>query len=166
MSAYILPLFIVGVLIAGFAGRVPVYGSFVSGVKQALQLLLSVMPYFCAVLIAVELFTASGLAEKTQTALAPLLNALGIPPELAQLVVIRPLSGSGSTAVLRELIQTYGADSRIARCGCVMVGASETTFYMAAVYFSTVKERKLRYAIPVCLIASLAGAVAACALVR
>ena len=88
------------------------------------------------------------------------------PPQLTQLVVIRPLSGNGSIAVLQTLMDEYGADSYIVRCGSVIVGASETTFYVATIYFSTVKEKKLRYAVPVCLIASLAGAVAACALCR
>ena len=166
MSAYVLPLFIIFVLVVGFCKRVPVYGSFVSVVKQAIELLLSVMPYFCAILIAVELFSASGLAEKLQNALSPLFSALGIPPELTRLVIVRPLSGNGSLAILREMIEQYGADSYVARCACAVAGAGETIFYVAAIYFSTVRESKLRYAVPVALIASLVGAVTACALVR
>lgn len=166
MSAYVLPLFIIFVLVVGFCKRVPVYGSFVSGVKQAIELLLSVMPYFCAILIAVELFSASGLAEKLQNALSPFFSALGIPPELTRLVIVRPLSGNGSLAILREMIEQYGADSYVVRCACAVAGAGETIFYVAAIYFSTVRESKLRYAVPVALIASLVGAVTACALVR
>ena len=166
MSAYIIPLFILVVLVTGFCRRVPIYGSFVTGVKGSLQLLFSIMPYFTVILIAVQLFTASGLGAKTEQLLKPVFTALGIPPQLTQLVVIRPLSGNGSIAVLQTLMDEYGADSYIVRCGSVIVGASETTFYVATIYFSTVKEKKLRYAVPVCLIASLAGAVAACALCR
>lgn len=166
MSAYILPLFILAVIVVGFCKRVPVYGSFVAGVKGSLELLMSIMPYFTVILIAVELFTVSGLGGKLEELLTPLFNALGIPAELTQLVIIRPLSGNGSIAMLQTLMDKYGADSYIVRCGSVIVGASETTFYVATIYFSTVKEKKLRYAIPVCLIASLTGAVAACALCR
>lgn len=166
MSAYIIPLFILVVIVAGFFRRVPVYGSFVTGVKGSLDLLLSIMPYFTVILIAVELFTASGLGAKLERLLEPVFTALGIPSELTQLVIIRPLSGNGSIAMLQTLMNEYGADSYIVRCGSVIVGASETTFYVATIYFSTVKEKKLRYAIPVCLAASLVGAVAACALCR
>ena len=166
MSAYIIPLFILVVIVVGFFRRVPVYGSFVTGVKGSLDLLLSIMPYFTVILIEVDLFTASGLGAKLERLIEPVFTALGIPSELTQLVIIRPLSGNGSMAMLQTLMNEYGADSYIVRCGSVIVGASETTFYVATIYFSTVKEKKLRYAIPVCLAASLVGAVAACALCR
>lgn len=166
MSAYILPLFILALIVAGFFKKVPIYGSFVAGVKGSLQLLLSIMPYFTTILIAIELFTASGLGEKLTQVLKPLFTAMGIPAELSQLVILRPLSGNGSIAALQTIIDEYGADSYIARCGSVIVGASETTFYVATIYFSTVKEYKLRYAIPVCLLASLIGAAGGCALCK
>ena len=110
--------------------------------------------------------TVSAAGGHARVALSPLFSALGIPPELTRLVVVRPLSGNGSLAILGEMIEQYGADSYVARCACAVAGAGETTFYVAAIYFSTVRESKLRYAVPVALIASLVGAVTACALVR
>lgn len=166
MSKYILPLFILAVIISGFFKKVPLYNSFVGGIKDSLDLLVSIMPYFCTILIAVELFSLSGLSAYMQKALSPLFTALGIPQELCDLMIIRPLSGNGSLAIVQNLIDTHGADSYIARCAAVIVGASETTFYIATVYFSTVKARKLRYAIPVCLIATYVGAIAACMLCK
>lgn len=163
---YILPVFIIAVLIAGFVKKVGVYDSFVEGAKQSIELILSIFPYICAVLIAVELFELSGLNAYFARFLSPLFNVLGIPEELCELVIIRPLSGNGSLAILENIYKTYGADSYIARCGSVIVGASETVFYVATVYFSTTKVKKLRYAIPVALFSCYAGAVFACLLCK
>ena len=166
MSKYILPVFIVGVIIVGFLKKVPVYDSFVSGVRQSMDLLISILPYFCTILIAVELFSLSGLNKYLEKLLEPVFTALGIPSQLCELLIIRPLSGNGSIALLQSLYLEHGADSYIARCASVIVGASDTTFYIATVYFSTVKAHKLRYAIPVSLIASYIGAVVACVVCR
>lgn len=166
MSKYILPVFVICVLAVGFVKKVSVYNSFVEGAKQSVSLVLSVFPYICAVLIAVELFSASGLNSYLSRILAPLVRLLGIPEQLCELVVIRPLSGNGSLAVLEDIYGTYGPDSYIARCGSVIVGASETVFYIATVYFSATKVKKLRYAVPVSLFSCYLGAVVACLICR
>lgn len=166
MSKYILPVFIGVIIIAAFIKRVPVYDSFVKGSKESISLILSVFPYICAVLIAVELFSLSGLNSYLAKITSPVLSFLGIPPELSEILIIRPLSGNGSLALLEGIYENYGVDSYIARCASVIVGASETVFYVGSVYFSTTKVKKLRYAIPVSLIACYAGAVASCLLCR
>ena len=99
MSKYILPVFVICVIAVGFVKKVSVYNSFVEGAKQSVSLVLSVFPYICAVLIAVELFSASGLNSYLSRILAPLFRLLGIPEQLCELVVISPLSGNGSLAV-------------------------------------------------------------------
>ncbi len=157
-------MFVLAIIAAGFFKRVNVYDSFVSGAQESLRLIASIFPYICAVLIATELFSASGLAAVMTDALAPLFKLTGVPEQLCELVIIRPLSGNGSLAVLEKLIAEYGADSYIARCGCVIVGASETVFYVCTVYVSTTKVRKLRYALPVSLFSCLVGAVVSCLL--
>ena len=103
MSKYILPVFIVGVIIVGFLKKVPVYDSFVSGVRQSMDLLISILPYFCTILIAVELFSLSGLNKYLEKLLEPVFTALGIPSQLCELLIIRPLSGNGSIALLQSL---------------------------------------------------------------
>lgn len=166
MSKFILPVFIILVLIIGYVKKVGVYDSFVEGSSQSVKLILEIFPYICAVLIAVELFSLSGLNAYFSRFLAPVFNLFGIPEELCELVVIRPLSGNGSIAILENIYKTYGADSYVARCGSVIVGASETVFYIATVYFSTIKVKKLRYAIPVSLFSCYLGAIMACLLCR
>ena len=166
MTKYILPIFIIAVLILGFVKKVHIYDSFTVGAKDIFKHLFSIFPFICAILILVELFRVSGLADATARLMSPVLTFLGIPPELTELIVIRPLSGNGSIAILERLYAEYGPDSYISRCASIIVGASETVFYIAVVYFSTTKVKKLRYAIPVSLFASFVGVVFSCFLAR
>lgn len=166
MSKYILPVFIFLVIIIAFIKKVPVYDNFVKGSKESISLILSIFPYICAVLVAVELFSLSGLNAYLAKIMSPILTFLGIPEELCELLIIRPLSGNGSLAILEEIYKTHGADNYISRCASVIVGASETVFYVGTVYFSTTKVKKLRYAIPISLFACYFGAVMACLLCK
>ena len=122
LSEFFLPVFIIAVLAIGFFCRVNVYDSFVTGAREGVKLVLSVFPYICAVLIATELFSVSGMSAALTDLLAPLFRFLGIPEQLCELVIVRPLSGNGSLAVLEKLIAEYGADSYIARCGRPILG--------------------------------------------
>ena len=119
-----------------------------------------------AIFVFVELMKVSGVSDWLSIKIAPVLEALGIPAELSELIILRPFSGNGSLAIVRDIYATYGVDSYIARCASVVIGASDTIFYVVAVYFSTTKVKKLRYTIPVCLIASLVGSITACWFVR
>ena len=166
MTKYIIPFFIITILILGFIKKVPVFDSFCEGCKESLELVFSIFPFICSILIAVELFSLSGLNSYLSHFLEPLFRVLGIPSELCELLVIRPLSGNGSLAMLEKIFKTYGADSYISRCAAVIVGASETVFYISTVYFSTTKVKKLRYAIPISLFACYAGAIISCLLCR
>ena len=164
--ALIIPIIFIAVIACAAVKRVNVYSGFTRGVEGAVKFVLSLLPCLAAVFMMCALFEESGLSELMIKLTSPAFSFFGVPEELTKLILIKPLSGSGSLAYLTEILNEYGADSYRVRCGSVIVGASETTFYVATIYFSTVKEKKLRYAIPVCLAASLVGAVAACALCR
>ncbi|NCA66605.1 MAG: spore maturation protein [Clostridia bacterium] len=166
MSAYILPVLIIMVLIFAFIRRVAVFDSFAEGAKEALKLIGSIFPYIAGIFVCVTLFRVSGLAAAVTKLVTPFSNTIGIPPELTELIVIRPMSGSGSLALIENIYETYGADSYIARCASVIMGSSETIFYVAAIYFSTTNVKKLRFAIPIALFASVAGAIISCLLCR
>lgn len=104
---------------------------------------------------------------KTVVRIFPALLAwLGIPPETAILMVVRPVSGSGALAAASDIIGTYGPDSRIGRTAAVMLGSTETTFYVLAVYFGACGVRRSRWAIPAAIAADLTGFLVAAALVR
>ncbi len=166
MSAYIIPLFILIMILYGALKKVPIYDCFTQGAKESLTLVFSIFPYIMAIYIGVQLFKASGIGNALAELLFPVFNVIGIPKELTELIIIRPLSGSGSLALLEEIYKTHGSDSYIARCASVLVGCSETVFYIAAVYFSTTKVKKLRSGIPIALIATFAGAIISCLFCR
>ena len=110
---------------------------------------------------AVYMLRASGALELAVLALAPLLERVGLDPELLPLMLVRPISGSAALGVGAELISTYGPDSQLGRTAAVMLGSTETTFYTIAVYFGAVGITRTRYAVPAALCADLTGFLAA-----
>jgi len=166
IADYILPAVLLLVAVVGLVAKVPLFDSFVKGAGKALRVVAGVFPYLAAVFLTVQLFSASGLEEKVCDFLSPALSFLGIPAELAPLLLVKPLSGSGSLAVLEQIISTYGADSYMARAAAVLSGCSETVLYVAAVYFGTVRNRRLRYGLPVAFLCTLVGALVSCWICR
>ena len=164
--ALIIPLLFLATFLFAAARKVRVYDSFTEGVKEAFPLVLSVFPYLAAVLMLTSLFTASGLDEKLLRLLSPLFRALGIPAEIGPLVLVKSLSGSGSTALLSDILSRHGADSYIARCACAAYGSSETVFYIGAVYFSRTKRKKFTAALLISLFSYFASVVLCCALCK
>lgn len=141
--------------------RIPVYEEFVEGAREGFQVAVRIIPYLVAMLIAIGFFRGSGAMEFLTELLRPPLLAVGFPPELVPLSLIRPLSGSASLATVSELAKTFGGDSLIARTAGTIFGSTETTFYVIAVYFGSVNVRRTRHAVWAGLIADLAGVVAA-----
>jgi len=116
-----------------------------------------IFPNLVCLLTAVYMLRASGALEAFANLLAPVFRVLGVPAELVPLMVVRPISGSGALAVGAELIEAHGADSLIGRIAAVMLGSTETTFYVIAIYFGAVGIRRTRHAIPAALIADVVG---------
>lgn len=163
---YVIPIFIALVLIVAFLKKVTCYDTFADGAMEGLKFAFTVFPYLAAIFVFIELIKASGVADVLISVCAPVFTFFGIPAELAELIILRPLSGNGSLAILDTLIAEHGADSYIARSAAVITSAAETVFYVAAVYFSTVKVKKMRFIIPISLFASMLGAIVACVLCR
>lgn len=166
MSVYLLPLILLFAIIVCAIKKVRVYDCFLYGAKESLSLVKSIFPYIAAIFVCIHLFKVSGLSALIAELLSKPLGYIGIPSEITELILLVPLSGNGTVALLENIIATYGADSYQARCAAVIAGGSETIFYISAVYLSACKAKKLRYAIPVSLFASLLGALIACALCR
>jgi spore maturation protein B len=161
MSAIIPALFIFVFVFAAFK-KVNVFTSFTRGALEGLNFLLSLLPTLATIFMMCELFEVSGLATLIQTVLSPLFCALGIPQELCKLILIKPFSGSGSLTYLTNLIATYGADSYIARCACVVYGSSETLFYISAIYFAKTSHKKLFLSIALILLSTFISTVFGC----
>ncbi len=166
MSEYLLPIFFVVIMLVATIKKVRVYDCFLDGAKDGLRLSLDVFPYIATIFVCIELFKASGLNVIISNWLAPPLSCIGIPSQITEILLLVPLSGNGTIALLEGIIADYGVDSYVAKCAAVIAGGSETIFYISAVYFSQCKAKRLRYAIPVSLFCTLAGAILACALCR
>ena len=163
---YVVPILLIAVLVVGLVKRVNVYDSFVLGAKKSFDLSLSIFPYLAAIFIMVNALHASGLDVYISKIFAPPFMLLGIPSEVVQLVLLRPFSGSGSLAILTDVYKTYGVDSYVGRCASVIMGSSETVFYVASVYFAGTKVKRTGLAIPIALLCNLLGSVVACLLCK
>ncbi|MBQ8443900.1 MAG: spore maturation protein [Clostridia bacterium] len=166
MSAYILPILFIFIFCYAKYKKVHIYDTFVRGAKKSIPLVVDIFPFIATIMIAVALLRESGLTTLLANICSPIFNLLGIPTQLVELVLLRPFTGSGSYALLNDVLLTYGADSYISRCACVILGCSETIFYVTAVYTSQTKVKKLLYAIPIALICACVGSVVACLLCR
>ncbi len=166
MANYVIPLFIIFVLAYSLIKKINAYDCFVSGAKSAVDLCINTFPYLVAIFAVVELLAVSGISDMIASLASPVFKVFGIPAELTEFLILRPFTGSGSIGMLSNIFSLYGPDSYIAKCACVIMSCSETTFYVVAVYFSTTKIKKLRYTIPVCLLSSFIGAILSCAMCR
>ncbi len=164
--SYVLPVLVALILLYSAAKKVNVYDCFIEGGKKALSLAYTIFPFVSGVLIMIALFKESGLSDYMTKLLEKPLLAVGIPPKLAELLLLRPFSGSGTLACFEDILKTFGANSYEAKCAAVIMGSSETVFYVAAVYFSGTKIKKMRGAVSISLFSSLIGAVVACFLCR
>lgn len=148
---------IAGAALWGVLSGTDVFEVMLDGIKDGLGVLLRIFPSLVALLTAVYMLRSSGALEALTALLSPLLTLLGIPPETAPLMLLRPVSGSGALAAATELIGQYGPDSYIGRTAAVMLGSTETTFYVIAVYFGAAGIKRTRWAVPAALCADITG---------
>ena len=142
------------------ARRISVYAEFIEGAKEGFQIAIRILPYLVGMLAAIAVFRDSGALQILKNLLSPVLLWIQFPPDLLPMVLIRPLSGSGSMAVLTDLVKQLGPDNILSYMAATIYGSAETTFYIVAVYFGSVGVTKTRHAIPTGLCADLVGALA------
>ena len=157
MADYIVPLLILAVSLVALYKKENTYDLLLEGGAEGLKLVVRILPALIFLLTAVQILKASGAVEILSRLMSPLFSFLGIPPETAMLVLIRPISGSAALAIGADLMAQYGVNSPIGRTVAVMLGSTETTFYTISVYFSAAGIRKTRYALPAALFADLVG---------
>ncbi len=163
---YIVPILIVLVFAFGLFKKVNVYQSFVLGAQKSFKLSLSIFPYLAAMFLMVNALSASGADVYITQFLAPPFALLGVPQEVVKLVLLRPFSGSGSLAILNDVYANYGVDSYVGRCASVIMGSSETVFYVASVYFSGTSVKRTGLAVPIALFCNFVGSVLGCLLCK
>ena len=161
ISLYTLPLVVLIIPVIALWKKVPIYETFISGAKEGFKVGVMIIPYLVAILVAIGMFRASGAIDMLSNALSPILNKIGMPADLLPLAIIRPLSGSGALGIMTEIASTHGPDAFITKMAAIMVGCSETTFYVLTVYFGSVGISKFRHALWAGLIADMVSIIAA-----
>lgn len=159
ISLWALPFIIVLILTAGMVKKVPVYEAFTEGAKEGFKVAVNIIPYLVAIVVAISMLRASGAIEMLASALSSFLTRFNIPADVLPVIFVRPLSGSAALGLFSDIATNAGAAAYSTKLAAVMVGSSETTFYVLAVYFGSVGITKFRYALWVGLFADILAAI-------
>jgi spore maturation protein SpmA len=160
-NTWLMPLLAVTIALFGFSARVKVYESLVEGAREGFQLVIMIIPFLVAILVAVGVFRASGALDLLLSWVEPATSLIGFPKEALPIALMRPLSAQGTLGLLTEALQTHGPDSFVGYLTSVIAGSTETTFYVLAVYFGSIRIRVTRHTVFACLAADLTGVLAA-----
>jgi len=155
---------IISFILVGIKNKINIYESFIEGAKEGFSTSIMIIPYLVAILIAIGVFRASGAMDFLMQGVSYVFNLMGVDTGFVNALptaIMRPLSGSGSRGMMIEAIKTYGVDSFTAKVAATFQGATDTTFYIIAVYFGSISVRNTRYAITAGLLADLTGVIAA-----
>lgn len=161
LSLWALPSILLLILTIGLIKKIPLYETFTDGAKEGFKVSVNIIPYLVAIIVAISMFRASGIIEMISTALHPLLAHFNVPADTIPIMIVRSLSGSAALGVFSDIAHNLGPDDYATKLSAVMVGSSETTFYVLAVYFGAVGISKFRYALLVGLLADFIGIVSA-----
>lgn len=166
ISQWAIPLLILIIVIAAARKRVPMYESFVTGAKEGFDVAVMIIPYLVAMLFVIKVFIASGFFEDLTYGLGWVMAFVGLEEytetlQLLPLALTRPLTGSGARGVMVEIFDVHGPDSFLGQTATLIMGSTETTFYVLTVYFGAVNIKKVRHTLPACLIADASGLLAA-----
>ena len=159
ISIWTLPFIIVLILTAGIFKKVPVYETFTEGAKDGFKVAVNIIPYLVAIIVAISMLRASGAIEMLASAFSAILTRFNVPADVLPVIFVRPLSGSAALGLFSDIATNTGAMSYSTKLAAVMVGSSETTFYVLAVYFGSVGITKFRYALWVGILADIIAAI-------
>ncbi|MDA8193307.1 MAG: spore maturation protein [Thermaerobacter sp.] len=166
VSVWAIPFLIGLIPLYGWVKGVKVYDTFVEGAEEGFRMAVRMIPFLVGILVALNIFQASGAMAAVTHWLSRPLHALGVPPAVVPLMLVRPLSGGAALGVTTGLLQHYGPDSFIGRLASTVQGSTDTTFYVVSLYFGSVAVQKTRYALSVALLGDLAGFIAAVVVCR
>lgn len=153
ISNYILPVFILFIIIYAIIKKVNLYDSFLTGIKDGLKLSVNIIPALISMVFAVNIFLDSNFL----LTISSLFKHITIPSEIIAMTVLRPISGTATLAILSDIFLDYGPDSFVGNLASVIQGCTDTTVYVLALYFGSIKITKSRYALKVGLFADFIG---------
>ncbi len=161
ISLFSVPVMIVGIVTYGLIKRINVYDSFVEGARLGLENMVQIVAPLVGLMVGISMLRASGFLDILGGALKPVTDAIGMPKEVLPLALLRPVSGSGSVAIVNDIFKNFGPDSAAGKVASVMMGSTETTFYTVAVYFGAVGIKKIRHTLKSALLADVCSMIIA-----
>jgi len=160
LSYWLMPFLMFGILLYGMSKGVKIYEAVTEGAKQGFEVAVRIIPFLVAILVAIGVFRASGAFDFIISFIRPVTDYFGIPADTLPMALIRPLSGSGAFAVMSDVIKT-APDSYSSYVVSTLMGCTETTFYVLAVYFGAIGVTRIRHAVLAAVLADIAGIVSA-----
>lgn len=157
LGGFVVPVVIVFIIFCGIIKKQNVFDLFLSGAKEGITIAINILPALIGLMMAIEMFKASGAFDLIVNFTRPLATALHFPSEVLPLALMRPISGSGALSIFEGTLKDYGTDSFIGRIAAVLQGSTETTFYTVAIYYGTVGVTKTRHTIPAAISADIVG---------
>lgn len=161
ISEWALPVVVGFIPLYAWLRRVDVFTTFVEGAEEGFHMAVRMIPFLVGMLVALDIFQASGAMDTLVHLLRGPLGRLGIPAALVPLMLVRPLSGGAALGITSAILRHHGPDSYLGRLASVIQGSTDTTFYVVTLYFGAIGVKKIRHALYVALIGDLAGFVAA-----
>lgn len=160
VSSAAMPMIILGIIVYGIMEKKKVYDSFLEGAKEGIEIVFNIFPTLIGIFVAVGALRSSGILDIIIQSISPITNFFKIPSEIMPLMLVRPISGSASTAVATDIMRNFGVDTHIGMIASTIMGSTETTFYTIAIYTSCVGIKKIRFVLVAALIADLIGMIA------
>ena len=157
ISSAAIPIVMLIIIVYGMLEKNKVYDTFVEGAKEGIEVVFNIFPTLIGVFLAVGALRSSGILDLIVDLISPVTNLLKIPSEIMPLALVRPISGSASTAVATDIMTKFGVDSKIGLIAATIMGSTETTFYTIAIYTSCVGIKKIRFVLAAALIADFVG---------
>lgn len=157
ISSYIMPAMAVIIILFGLFKKVNVFDTFIAGARDGLMVTYNIVPSLVGLMVSIAMLQASGVLDIITYALTPVADLLNLPPEVLPLSILRPISGSGSLALIENVLSNYGPDSYIGTVASVIQGSTETTFYAITVYYGAVGIKNTRHTLPSALAADFVG---------
>lgn len=157
ISNLIIPLMVLFIIIYGIKKKVNIYDEFLTGSTESFGMILKIFPCLLAMILGINIFLKSGLLNIVTNILEPFFDLIKIPIQVFPMMIMRPISGTSSLAILNNLFETFGPDSIIGILGSIIQGSTDTTFYVMTLYFGSIGIKKIRYALWAGLFADLIG---------
>lgn len=161
LSKIIIPLFVFLIIFYGVKKKVNVYDTFLTGAKEGLIMVFHIAPTIIAMVFAVNIFLDSHFLEGALSFMRPIFELSKVPIDILPMAILRPISGTASLAIMNDIFISFGPDSFVGRLASTLQGCTDTTIYVLALYFGSIKVTKTRYSLPVGLFADVCGIIAA-----